>query len=98
MDETGRKLTEECNLVRRGTHEVFRRDDNKVFVLDKDLKFGFFTLNAMTQAQDTAQDANDARNGCAGCPLYSECLPTPTVLSEYPVADLLVPAQSTSFE
>lgn len=96
MNESEEKLKNGCKLIERNTHELFRRpEDGKLFVKDTDLSFAFGTPNALTQALDTAKDANDSKTGCAHCSLYSQCLPTPSVLTEYLT---LVPAQLTSFE
>ncbi|MEK7163785.1 MAG: hypothetical protein AAB768_01425 [Patescibacteria group bacterium] len=96
MNESEEKLKEGCRLIKRETHELFRRpEDGKLFVRDTDLTFDFGTPNALTQALDTAEEANDSETGCAECPLYPQCLPTPCVLAE---DTTLVPAQLTSLD
>lgn len=99
MDEVERKLLAGCNLIRAQTHEYFRRpEDGKVFVKDRELYFDFSSSNPLTQAGDAAREAFNSSQGCVGCPLYSECLPSPEVISNFPMEGVLVPALLTSFE
>lgn len=91
-------LNKGCNLIKKGTHEVFiRLEDGAVFVIDTDLNFDFAVSNSLTLAKDTAIESNNAPDGCAGCRLYPQCIPTPTVISDVET-EKLIPAQKTSFE
>ena len=94
-----RYLEENCNLVKRGTHEPLVEGDS-VFVVDKELVFPFEEGGMqISNAQEAAKDAFNAPVGCLSCPIYKKCLPTPvakTNKSEYP--DALIPALRTSFE
>lgn len=98
MSAIENRLNEDCNLIIAGTHEVYIRPENgEVFVADKELQYPFSTLNAMTQAQDTAKEAYISQDGCAGCPIKGECKPEPVALKKTG-ENILIPALTTSFK
>ncbi|HKB88872.1 MAG TPA: hypothetical protein VKC53_04490 [Patescibacteria group bacterium] len=91
-------LNNSCNLIKNENYIVFRKpENNALFVIDTEIQFGFDEPN---EANATAVDSFNSGNGCANCPIYGQCLPTPAVIGDTsnPEEIKLVPAQKTSFD
>ena len=96
-ETTEHLLAEQCNLIIRKTHEFWRRSEyNAVFVIDR-VYFPFGSGEGITQAQEAAEDALNASDGCKTCSIREICKPLPVVVP-IPTEHVLYAAEKTEFK